>query len=99
MDLDVGVRAVMEKLSSGTSGLVSGKYAALCNALRQSTADLVVLSFDDLDELVDGLPKSARTHRAWWSNGTSHVQSRAWTAAGFTVREVDLDAEKVTFAR
>lgn len=58
----------------------------------------IELRFGDLDRLVGGLPTSARTYRPWWGN-SSHVQARAWRAAGWHVQEVDLAQGRVVFAR
>jgi hypothetical protein len=58
----------------------------------------VAMRFGDVDRLVGGLPASARAHRPWWAN-SSHVQARAWRAAGWHVQDVDLAEGKVVFAR
>jgi hypothetical protein len=55
------------------------------------------MSFGQLDELVGGLPPSARALRVWWSND-SKTQARAWRAAGWHVETVSLDRERVRFA-
>jgi hypothetical protein len=53
---------------------------------------MVRLTFAEVDQIVDRLPASANNHRAWWENEVegSHVQARAWMAAGYKVREVAL---------
>jgi hypothetical protein len=77
------------------------KYAPLRRHLEGRTEGEITLSFNQLDQLVDGLPASARNHRAWWANEAegSHVQARAWINAGWRVDEVQLTAERVKFVR
>ncbi len=68
------------------------KYDPIQIHLNNAPSSVVRLTFDELDDLVGGLPKSAYVHRAWWANETvgSHIQSRSWQAAGFKVAEVVL---------
>ena len=75
------------------------KYDPLRDHLKNAATGPVTLSFARIDEIVGGLPRSARTHRAWWSNHEGrHVQARAWLAAGRTVTSVDLVREQVAFS-
>jgi hypothetical protein len=55
---------------------------------------------DEIDQLVRGLPASARRYSAWWSNEVEgrHAQARAWVDAGWRVENVNLTAETVPFA-
>jgi hypothetical protein len=76
-----------------------GKYAALAEYLRGRSGGTVTVSFEDVAELVGGLPESARNHRAWWANDESHVQGRAWLREGWQVEAVDLGAARVTFQK
>jgi hypothetical protein len=76
-----------------------GKYDALRQRLSATRETTVTMSLAEMDELVGGLPASARTHRAWWANerARAHVQAEAWTSAGFAVSAVDGD--RVVFTR
>lgn len=77
-----------------------GKYEPLTLALRAAAArgqDTVDLGFDQVAELVHGLPASAEL-RQWWANN-SQSQGLAWRAAGFHVERVYLDRRRVRFAR
>lgn len=56
----------------------------------------VTYSWDELDELVGGLPRTASRDRSWWSGDRTHV--RAWRTAGFAATQLVL-GEKVTFRR
>lgn len=57
------------------------------------------MSFDEIADLVGGLPNSAYRYRAWWANEHDgrHVQAKAWRGAGYVVDSVDLDGRAVTF--
>lgn len=78
-----------------------GKYDPLTTELR-GAADrgrvVVELTFDEVAQLVGGLPDSARQLRQWWAN-SSHVQALAWRAAGFHIEQVYLDRGWVRFVR
>lgn len=60
-------------------------------------------SFSDIEAVLGfKLPASARLHRAWWGNqngGDGHVQSLAWTVAGWETARVDMDAETLVLRR
>ena len=55
------------------------------------------MTFGEVENLVGGLPDSARRHRAWWSN-SSHV-ARAWQDAGWHLHSVNQVTEQVLFVR
>lgn len=74
---------------------MSGKYQPLTEALHAAGnrgEQTVELAFDEISELVGGLPLSAG-RREWWANG-SHSQARAWRAAGFRVDHVYLERRR-----
>lgn len=77
------------------------KYDSLRRFLAAHSETVVRVSFEQLDAMVGGLPKSARTYRVWWDNGSTerHPQARAWIEAGFVVETVDLERGAVRFAR
>ena len=75
------------------------KYDAIRELLSAQSGSVAF----DLDELTSavpgGLPKSAFTYEAWWSNGDStHPQSRSWGAAGYRAHP-DLAHRRVEFRR
>lgn len=76
------------------------KYHRLFEHLCLAGDGPVEMSFDDVGQLVGGLPVSAQKHRSWWGNeaGGSHVQAHAWLNAGREVVEVDLAARWVRFS-
>ena len=73
-----------------------GKYAPLCDALSVRSGTFS-MAFKEIDDIVGGLPPSARAHQAWWANDLGHVQGKAWMTAGKSVDHVDLVAEHVRF--
>jgi hypothetical protein len=75
-----------------------GRYDALTAKLSSDVSESLELSFDDIDEIVGGLPPSARKHSAWWSNGQSSHQSKYWTAAQRRAKP-DLKKKVVRFER
>ena len=77
------------------------KYSSLHRYLEREAGPSVEMTFDEIDDVVGGLPASARRYQAWWSNepeGT-HVQARAWMDAGWRVANVNLTAKRVRFTR
>lgn len=56
------------------------------------------LTFEQVDEIVGGLPASARVHRPWWAN-SSHSHALAWRNVGWHVAEVEMAGRRVRFAR
>ena len=85
-------------------GLVSGasKYAPLARLLTTCGADVVEMTFAEVDRVVPGgLPESAYRYRTWWtvSVGNSAQSRHGWTGAGYRVSRVDLTNGVVVFAK
>jgi hypothetical protein len=82
---------------------VKGKYAPLYSHLRTLEEDEWRASLREIEAVLGfPLPRSARTHQAWWSNQTnfgSHSHAQAWQRAGWKVRNVDLISETLLFQR
>lgn len=77
------------------------KYDTFHNRLRNEPRDVTSLrlTFDEIGELVGGLPPSAWDHQAWWGNNDASVQARAWLHAGWRVDSVNQTAGWVVFKR
>lgn len=77
------------------------KYDALAAFLDQRSTQRLTVAFAELDQVVSGLPPSARSDRTWWGNtmNKTRVQAHAWLGAGWRVKDVDLVNERVTFER
>ncbi len=77
------------------------KYDPLYEHLKSLGHGSVQMSFDDIADLVGGLPASAHTHSAWWANEMiadgRHVQAKAWLGADRRVEEVSLAGKRVRF--
>jgi hypothetical protein len=81
---------------------VSRKYDPLHDYLASQAGETqeLTMTFSHLDQLVRGLPQSARSRQEWWDNTSdARVQVRAWQQVGWHVQSVDLEAEVVMFAR
>jgi len=75
------------------------KYQPLLEFLQQSNQAEVILTFAEIEELMnDTLPDSAHKKRAWWSNRSKGaLQASAWMEAGYWVEDVDFEQQRVTF--
>lgn len=59
----------------------------------------IEMTFDEIANLVGGLPASAYGYEAWWNNDdTSHHHCRSWGDAGFDARP-NLTRQTVIFHR
>ena len=79
-----------------------GKYEPLARYLKSRADDSWNATFAQVEEKLGfALPKSAREHRAWWSNqkNGNHSQTAGWQEAGWETREVDLRHGFVQFER
>jgi hypothetical protein len=62
------------------------KYTPLADFLQSQSDDVVEMSFEQIDLLVGGLPRSAREYDAWWANSRSndtHTWAHLWIEAGW----------------
>ena len=77
------------------------KYAALTKHLSSRGHSRVAMTFAEIEAVLGSpLPGSARSHRPWWANsGHGHVQSKGWLDAGYQSEQVDLEGEKLVFAK
>jgi hypothetical protein len=81
---------------------VAGKYDPLREYLATQDKGEVrlSLSFDDVGQLVGGLPSAATSRETWWANTTAaRGQTKAWQDAGWLVESADPRARVVVFAR
>jgi hypothetical protein len=85
------------------TGMVTGKYKLLYAYLENRYADVVVLTFGQIEDILGfTLPDPARTHQEWWTTaGTPSEKppfSDAWRLAGRTAVP-NLLARTVVFER
>ena len=79
---------------------MASKYEALADYLRAQTGDRLAMTFREVEEILGGLPPSARRYRVWWSNYPNYVQSgRGWLAAGWKTAQVSMEEERLLFVR
>lgn len=92
----------MTSYAPGTFGSPEN-YAALQKYLTARYADVVVLTFAQIEDLLGfSLPDPARAERVWWSEpaqgGVASAQSQSWLLAKRTATP-NLSAETVLFER
>jgi uncharacterized HhH-GPD family protein len=74
------------------------KYEALTDHLLGRVEQTITLTFDELDELIGGLPASGRKYQAYWANTIrSQRHSRAWLDVGRRAR-FDAEGQRVHFS-
>jgi hypothetical protein len=75
------------------------RYDALAKQLSALDDEVVELSFEEIDDLVGGLPPSARKHASWWANSKKPSgQARFWISAGRKAQP-DMTQHFVSFRR
>ena len=75
-----------------------GKYDPLFCHLKQSSKSQNILTYAEMENILSAkLPASAYKYKEWWDNN-SHVQSKSWREAGYTVETVYL-GDKVIFVK
>jgi len=97
---DVPTEAPIGQVPGRTAKIPSG-YLSLHKYLANRYADMVVLTFSQLEDLLGfALPDSARTQQEWWTSTDSNksLGSDAWILAGRTAKP-NLLARTVTFER
>lgn len=77
------------------------KYSPLTLHLQTCHQAELPMRFAEIEALLGfALPHSSRQHRGWWSNNPiNNVMTKAWLAAGYTTRNVDLAGEKLVFSK
>ena len=76
------------------------KYRALTDYLTNTAKDQVQLSFAEIEQILGfKLPSSAREHRAFWANTTTHSIALSWLNCGYETEVVDLTHETIIFGK
>jgi hypothetical protein len=89
--------------SKPQGGAVPAMYLPLHKYLKNRYADIVVLGFGEIEDLLGcTLPEAARLQQSWWANPEAEaapsVQARSWTQADRTAT-ANLQAQRVVFDR
>jgi hypothetical protein len=100
--VDVPIPTQDVPIPTRPTGSVSGKYKLLHTYLENRFADVVVLTFGQIEDILGcALPDPARTHLDWWTTGAAAEKppcSDAWRLAGRTAVP-NFPAKNVVFAR
>jgi DNA-binding transcriptional regulator YiaG len=77
------------------------KYYNLYRHLRGRGGPSIRLTFGEIERILGTpLPPSARSSRAYWSNrAQGALQASAWLDAGYRVARIEMEAQRVMFAR
>ena len=92
----------MSKHADEIDAVLRSKYAPLYQHLCDCSGREWHADFAGIERILGfRLPRSAREHRAWWSNERegSHVHARAWLVAGWETREVNQERGRLVFKR
>jgi hypothetical protein len=76
------------------------KYEELAKHLEKQDADLLRMSFNEIEAIMGPLPPAARKHRAWWANSASQNHAtNGWLSVGWETSQVHMDKEDLVFIR
>lgn len=83
---------------------MASKYAPLENYLRDlpKSQNEVTLRFEQIEKILKSkLPASAYEDRRWWDHETegNHVNTRAWSNAGWKIESLDVHKQSVRLVR
>ena len=91
---------VSNEQSNITEIKASKKYRRLTELLGTSHERTVSLTFDEIEKTIGfSLPRSAREHRAFWANTTTHSIALSWLSIGYKTVDVNMNMETVVFER
>lgn len=78
----------------------SKKYRFLSEYLSSSNRKSITLSFSDIETILQfHLPESARNHRPFWANTTTHSIALSWLSVGYETVSVNMAKEIVVFEK
>lgn len=78
----------------------SKKYRYLSEYLSNSNQKSVTLSFSEIEKILQfELPDSARNHRPFWANTTTHSIALSWLSVGYETVSVNMDKQVVVFEK
>ena len=78
----------------------SKKYRFLSNYLKDFGGNSIKLTFSEIEDILQfNLADSAKKHKEFWANSTSHSIALSWLSAGFKTVEVNLVEEFVVFEK
>ena len=78
----------------------SKKYRFLSAYLKESNEFSIRLTFKEIEEILQfTLADSAKKHKEFWANSTSHSIALSWLSVGYKTVEVNLEEQFVVFER
>ena len=78
----------------------SKKYRRLTDLLTNANGKPVSVSFAEIEKIIGfSLPDSAREHRAFWANTTTHSIALSWLSVGYKTVDVNIEKEVVVFEK
>lgn len=78
----------------------SKKYRFLSEYLLNSNQKSVTLSFSEIEDILQfSLPDSARNHRPFWANTTTHSIALSWLSVGYETVTVNMEKQIITFEK
>ncbi len=87
-------------LQEGDSSKGSRKYRFLSEYLTNSNQKSVTLTFTEIEKILQfNLPDSARNHRPFWANTTTHSIALSWLSVGYETVSVNMEKEIVVFEK
>ena len=88
------------KLNGNKTTKYSKKYRRLTELLTNAEGKPVSISFSKIENILGfSLPDSAREHRAFWANTTTHSIALSWLSVGYKTVDVDIENEIIVFEK
>lgn len=77
-----------------------GKYEPLGQFLKKQKADLIPMTFTEIERILNAKLPLSKRNRAWWSNNPeNNVMTKEWLAAGYKTVDVNPEGGKIVFQR
>ena len=95
------LKSIHENSNNGNEPIKSSKkYRRLTELLASAEGKPVSISFGNIEKTIGfSLPDSAREHRAFWANTTTHSIALSWLSIGYKTVDVDIEKEMVVFEK
>lgn len=77
-----------------------GKYEPLGKFLRSQKLQRIVMSFSEIERIINAKLPPSKKYPAWWSNNPdNNVMTRQWLDAGYETEAIDIASGKLVFRR
>lgn len=79
---------------------MSKKYELLGKHLKAFNQDRIVMTFDEVEDVIGSALPNSKIYPAWWSNNPSNnPMTTVWLAAGYRTEQVDIEGCKLVFRK